>query len=205
MMHDAHLKNKQSLFSALISEAQCCKLCQALRERTAVLSELNGNLNPRVFFIGEAPGRNGGDRTRMPFSGDASGANFQKLIDSIHLRREEIFVTNSVLCNPRLESGANRKPNKLESANCSGFLRRQIEIVNPSIIATLGSVALEALKTIQYHQFTLKAEAGKILPWHGRLLIPLYHPSPQVTASHRRMNEQLIDYQVIAEALRKTL
>ncbi len=201
MMHDALLKDKQPLFATLAREAQSCGLCAELRERTAVLSDLNGNLNPRVLFIGEAPGRNGGDRTRIPFSGDASGQSFQKLIDSIDLKREEIFITNSVLCNPRKESGANRKPSKQESQNCNAFLRRQLEVLKPSIIATLGGVALEALKSIEYHEFGLKNDAGKICSWNDKLLIPLYHPSPQVLASHRRFHEQLLDYQTVAHAL----
>lgn len=203
MMHDASAKNKQSFFAELVSEAQSCGLCPDLRERTAVLSDLNGTLDPLVVFVGEAPGRQGGDRTRMPFSGDASGANFQKLIDSIELKREQIFITNSVLCNPRKTSGANRQPTRLEKINCAAFLRRQLEIINPAVIATLGSVALEALKTIQYHEFSLRQNAGTVCQWNDRLLVPLYHPSPQVIASHRRMREQIEDYKAVAVALQQ--
>ena len=160
-------------------EAQSCGLCENLRERTAVLSESNGKLKSKILFVAEAPGRNGGDRTRVPLVGDASGANFQKFIGSIGLRREDVFVTNSVLCNPRKDSGANRKPSKLEIKNCSSFLRRQIEVLEPRIIVTLGSVALEALKSVAYHQFSLKTNVGKVLDWNDRFLVPLYHPSPK--------------------------
>jgi uracil-DNA glycosylase len=190
-------------FHKLCIEAQNCRKCPDLTERTAVLSELNGNLAPKVFFLAEAPGRQGGNRTRTPFSGDKSGANFQILLDSISLRREEIFITNSALCNPHTPTGANRKPTKTEIKNCSGFLRKTIEIVNPKIIVTLGAVALEALKMIEYHQFTLKLDAAKILRWNSRILLPLYHPSPQTVASHRRMREQLEDFQVLAGAIEK--
>ena len=68
---------------------------------------------------------------------------------------------------------------------------------------TLGSVALEALKRIESHSYTLKESAGKILQWHGRLLVPIYHPSPQVLASHRREAAQLEDYKVVARAIRQ--
>lgn len=190
-------------FHKLCFEAQNCRKCPDLTERTAVLSELNGNLQPKVFFLAEAPGRQGGNRTRRPFSGDKSGANFQTLLDSINLRREEIFITNSALCNPHTATGANRKPTKTEIKNCSNFLRETIEIVNPKIIVTLGGVALEALKLIEYHQFTLKLNAAKILHWNRRVLLPLYHPSPQVIASHRRMSEQLADFKVLAGAIEK--
>lgn len=190
-------------FEKLCLEAQNCRKCLDLTGRTAVLSELNGSLSPKVFFLAEAPGRQGGNRTRKPFSGDKSGANFQILLDSIGLKREEIFITNSALCNPHTATGANRKPTRTEIKNCSGFLQKTIEIINPKIIVTLGGVALEALKMIEYHQFTLKLEAAKILDWNARILLPLYHPSPQVIASHRRMHEQLADFKVLAGAIEK--
>jgi uracil-DNA glycosylase family 4 len=88
-----------------------------------------------------------------------------------------------------------------EVANCSGFLRRTIELVDPQVVVTLGSVALEALKRIHYHGLNLKEHAAKIHRWHGRLLVPIYHPSPQVLASHRREAQQLEDYQVVARAM----
>ena len=139
----------------------------------------------------------------MPFSGDQSGANFDRFLKSIELTRKEIFITSAALCNPRSESGANRRPTQKELKNCSSFLRRAIEVVNPRVIVTLGSVALEALKRIEYHELSLKASASRIHSWKDRVLVPIYHPSPQVLASHRREAEQLQDYQVIAKAVHK--
>jgi len=191
-------------FLKLAEKARNCRVCEAMCDKTAVLSELNGNINPKVFFIAEAPGRQGADRTRKPFSGDKSGANFQIFLDSINLKREEIFITNTVLCSPRSETGANRKPSKKEIKNCANFLEKTINLINPKIIVTLGSVALEALKTIEYHQIILKSDAAQIFRWNGRILVPLSHPSPQVIASKRRMFEQLEDYKSVAEAIRQT-
>ncbi len=165
--------------------------------RSAVLSERNGSIDARVMFIGEAPGRKGADRTRVPFSGDQSGVNLDRFLDSIQLTRKEIFITSAALCNPRSESGANRKPTQKEIANCSTFLRRTIELVDPKLIVTLGSVALEALKRIEHHELSLKDSAAQIHEWNKRVLVPIYHPSPQVLASHRREQEQLQDYQVV--------
>lgn len=170
--------------------------------RTAVLGELNGSTAARVMFIGEAPGRKGADRTRVPFSGDQSGANFDRFLSSIGLKREQIFITSAALCNPRSESGANRRPTQKELTNCSAYLRRTIEIVDPRVIVTLGSVALETLKRIHYHELNLKDSAAKVHKWNNRVLVPIYHPSPQVLASHRRETQQLKDYQVVAEAIR---
>ena len=180
-----------------MNDAAGCTLCPAMCGRSAVLSELNGSTDAKIMFIGEAPGRKGADRTRVPFSGDQSGANLDRFLSSISLTRKEIFITSAALCNPRSESGANRKPTQKELANCSSFLRRTIEIVDPRVIVTLGSVALEAIKRIQYHELSLKTSASQIHSWNDRVLVPIYHPSPQVLASHRREAEQLADYQLV--------
>jgi uracil-DNA glycosylase len=196
--------DKRAEFLKLAEKARNCRACEAMCDKTAVLSELNGSLFPKVFFVAEAPGRQGGDRTRRPFWGDKSGANFQILLDSIGLKREEIFITNTVLCSPRSASSANRKPSRGEIKNCARFLETTIKLINPKIIVTLGSVALEALKSIEYHQIILRLNAGKIFRWQTRRLVPLYHPSPQVIASHRRMREQLEDFKSVAEAIEKS-
>ena len=192
---------REARFTDLVLEAAACRRCPAMCERTAVLSELNGPLDARIMFIGEAPGRKGADRTRIPFSGDQSGRNFDRFLASINLRRDQIFITSAALCNPQTSSGANRKPTRTEVANCSAFLRRAIELIDPLVIVTLGSVALDALKRIQYHEFTLKEAAGRIQQWNGRTLVPIYHPSPQVLAGHRREADQLRDYKVVARAV----
>lgn len=201
-MPETTLKQRRTLFTKIEREAAMCSLCPDLCERRAVLSERNGRVGAAsVMFIGEAPGRQGGDRTRVPFSGDQSGRNFGRFISSIGLTRERLFITNAVLCNPRRSSGANRPPRRAEIKNCSNFLRRQIEIVDPAVIVTLGAVSLDALRRIEYHELFLKEAAGQVYEWSGRLLVPVYHPSPQVLACARREEAQLRDYQGIARAL----
>lgn len=193
---------RQREFDALVAEAAACRRCEAMCGRSAVLSERNGRAGARVMFVGEAPGRQGGDRTRVPFSGDQSGRNFSRYLASVGLAREDIFITNAALCNPRAESGANRRPTREEVGNCSEFLRRQIEVVDPSVVVTLGAVSLAALRAVEYHQLSLKENVGQVQEWGGRLLVPLYHPSPQVLASHRREAAQLEDYKSVSRALR---
>lgn len=194
-------ESKQAQFTRIIVEAASCARCPAMCERTAVLSELNGSISARIMFIGEAPGRKGADQTRVPFAGDQSGKNFERFLASIGLRRQHIFITSAAMCNPRSETGANRKPSRSEMNNCSYFLRQMIEIVSPEVVVTLGSVALCAIKSIESHELTLKKSAAQIHSWNGRVLVPIYHPSPQVLASHRREKEQLEDYKVVSRAL----
>jgi DNA polymerase len=195
---ESHIKTR---FLKLATDAAACGLCPLMAGRNAVLSELNGNLQPKVLFIAEAPGRQGADRTRVPFSGDKSGATFNLLLDSIGLDRADIFITNAVMCSPRSATDANRKPNRGEIKNCSSFLRRTIELINPKVIVTIGSVALDALKAVEPHPYILKNDVAKILAWNNRTLLPLYHPSPQVIISVRRLPQQLEDFQVLKDAL----
>ena len=195
------MKDKQLQFKSLCAEAAACFRCPAMTERAAVLSDLNGAVDARVLFIGEAPGRKGADRTRVPFSGDQSGRNLDRFLESIALRREQIFITSAALCNPRSSTGANRRPTSAEIRNCSDFLRRTIELVQPAIIVTLGIAALEALKLIHYHELRLRDDAAQMRDWNGRLLIPLYHPSPQVLITSRNEQQQLRDYQMVARAV----
>jgi len=199
----SEIEVRQSRFRRIIAEAAKCTRCPAMCERTAVLSELNGSVNARILFVGEAPGRKGADQTRIPFSGDQSGKNFDRFLASIGLRRENIFITSAALCNPRNESGANRKPSQSELTNCSYFLTQTFEAIDPAVVVTLGSVALNALKAIKHHNLILKESAAKVQPWHDRVLVPIYHPSPQVLASHRREQQQLADYKVVARAIDK--
>jgi uracil-DNA glycosylase len=191
------VKSLAKQFAALCVEAQRCRICPNLADKTAVLSDLNGTLSPKVIFIGEAPGRAGADRTRRPFYGDKSGENFQKLLDSIGLSREDVFITSAVMCSPRSPTDANRRPTRSEIKNCSSYLDRLLDLINPPVIATLGSVALEALKLIQYHEFTLREHAGTVQSWNNRTLVPLYHPSPQVIASQRGLATQLEHFRTL--------
>src|SRR5205809_3530848 len=159
------IEAKHNQFVRLVAEAAACVVCPAMCERAAGLSESNGSVEAQVMFIGEAPGRKGADRTRIPFSGDQSGKNFERFLSSIRLTRAEIFITSAALCNPRKPSGANRRPGAGEISNCSDFLHRTIALVNPQVVVTLGGVALDALKQVHYHELNLKEHAGKIHRW----------------------------------------
>ncbi|NNE67646.1 MAG: uracil-DNA glycosylase [Pyrinomonadaceae bacterium] len=185
---------KIKVFKSLAAEAEKCTVCPDLADKKAVLSNLNGNISPKVLFVAEAPGRQGADRTRRPFWGDKSGENFQVLLDSIDLKREEIFITNAVMCSPRKPNGANRRPKMSEIRNCSSFLKRTIDLIDPPVVATLGTVALGALDSLEEHGLKIKDAVAKPVAWYGRILVPFYHPSPQVIAAIRKLDQQVADY-----------
>lgn len=176
--HDA-----QSAFNELVARAQACRACPAMDGRRRVLSRANGSPGAPVMFIAEAPGRRGGEVTGVPLSRDQSGRRFERLLSLAGLERAGVFITNAVLCNPRSPAGGNRPPSAVELAHCSSWLATQIALVDPRVVVTLGATALGALSRLEKHGYRLRDSAGQVLPWAGRLLVPLYHPSPRAGLS----------------------
>lgn len=136
-----------------------------------------GNIDAKIMLIGEAPGEKETILLR-PFVGKA-GKNLDEFLEIVELLREDIYITNTVLFRPfniNEKTGrlSNRPPNKKEIQLCFPYLIKQIEIVKPDIIVTLGNTPLKAL-------LNNKALIGNV---HGRLikmdtyrLFPLYHPA----------------------------
>lgn len=151
--------------------------------RRRVLSEANGAPGAAVMFIAEAPGRRGGDVTGIPLSRDASGQRFTALLALARLCREQVFITNAVLCNPQSADGLNRPPSRGELGCCAGWLARQIDVVAAPLVVTLGAVALAALDRIERHGITLSVGVGRPTLWRETTLVPLYHPSPRAGLS----------------------
>jgi uracil-DNA glycosylase family 4 len=161
--------------------------------RKKVLSAHNGNLNSKVLFIAEAPGRLGAECTGIPLCGDKTGNNFELLLHNIGWKREDVFITNAILCNPQDAEGNNSTPTKEEILNCSYYLEMIIELINPEIIVTLGAKALEALRCIKDHKYILNKNVAQTLSWNGRNLFPLYHMGPRAII-HRSMIKQRADF-----------
>lgn len=193
---------RELIFSVLVKEVQVCRKCERMGDSARVLNHGAGSLRAKALFIGEAPGRLGADATGIPFHGDVAGNNFEDLLASAGIDRSQIFVTNAVLCNPKDGKGNNSTPNNVEARNCSRFLRRQIELLTPQVVITLGAVALEALKSIATHNLTLRDHVRTQNDWFGMLLIPLYHPG-QRAMIHRSLSNQRSDYQFVGETIRR--
>jgi DNA polymerase len=173
---------RNEAFAALVERVAACRLCPAMAGRRRVLTRANGDIDAPVLFVAEAPGRSGAERTGIPFSGDQSGRTFERLLGEVGWTRDDIFITNAALCNPRGPTGANRPPARQELANCSTHLRTTLAIIDPPVVVTLGAVALGALARIAPHGLKLTTARGTPHPWYGRTLVPLYHPSPKVLA-----------------------
>ena len=122
---------RQQALEAIAAEVRVCTKCRLHETRTlAVPGE--GDPETEVVFVGEGPGFNE-DRSGRPFVGRA-GDLLVKLLGSIGWRRDEVFITNIVKCRPP----ENRDPFPDEVATCAPYLRRQLEVLDPAVIVTLG-------------------------------------------------------------------
>ena len=126
-----------------------------------------GNINCEVMFIGEAPGKQE-DIQKRPFVG-RGGKLLDKMIEKTAWKREDVYITNIVKRRPP----NNRDPLPEEIETYKPYLTKQIEIINPKIIATLGR------HSMYYFNPNLKIsrDHGKIFRMDGRLLVPMYHPA----------------------------
>ena len=126
---------RRSAFEAIAAEVRACTKCRLHETRTrAVPGE--GDLDTEVVFVGEGPGFNE-DKQGRPFIGRA-GDLLVKLLASIGWRREDVFITNVVKCRPP----DNRDPQPDEIAACAPYLRRQLELLDPAIVVTLGRFSM---------------------------------------------------------------
>jgi uracil-DNA glycosylase family 4 len=193
--------NRRESFVLLVDEVKACQVCPRMVGRTRVLGPANGPLTARICFVAEAPGRLGGDRTAIPLSGDQSGRNFERLLAEAGLDRSAIFVTNAVLCNPRV-GNSNAPPSTREIEHCSRFLIATLELVQPAAVVALGAVALKALGRVEPHELALAKDVGRASRWRDRWLIPLYHPGPRAQL-WRSFAQQAEDFRRLGAFLRR--
>lgn len=186
-------QSKEYRLDDLSQATQFCDLCPRMSQRTRVLSSANGDVNSKILFVAEAPGRLGADKTGIPLYGDKTGDNFERLLGNIGWQRKDVFVTNAILCNPRTENGNNGTPSSEEISNCSSFLEMTINLIKPDVIVSLGRIALDALQIIHPHNYTLNENAATMVDFNGLRLYPLYHPGPRAMV-HRNRHKQTADF-----------
>ncbi|MCQ9207333.1 MAG: uracil-DNA glycosylase [Omnitrophica bacterium] len=148
-------------------EVGSCAKCELSKTRTRVVFG-SGSPKARLMFVGEAPGRDE-DLQGLPFVGRA-GQLLTKIIESIGLKREDVYIANILKCRPP----NNRNPYPTEILACEGYLLRQIELIKPKLICTLGKFAAQALLRSTEPISRLR---GRFFDYHGSRLIPTYHPA----------------------------
>ena len=146
-----------------ISDCLACKLAQ-FRSKTVPGS---GSSTSKLMLIGEGPGKRE-DELGLPFVG-RSGQFLEKMLLSIGLSRQDVYITNVVKCRPP----DNRDPLAQEIKACNNFLQEQIAIVNPIVIATLGRFSM----SIWFPDEKISQIHGEVKNIDGRLIMPMYHPA----------------------------
>ena len=162
---------RRELLKSVYEEAQGCVRCQLHQTRTRVVFGA-GNADADLMFVGEAPGAHE-DRQGLPFVGQA-GKLLDKLLSEIGLERQDVFICNTIKCRPP----DNRDPHPHEIEACQPYLFRQIDLIEPTVICTLGNFATKLLRgdTTGISRLHGQAEVRVIGPRAVRLY-PLYHPA----------------------------
>lgn len=160
------MSHREQQIAAIVEEIRACQRCVLSRTRELSVPG-EGNLHSEILFIGEGPGANE-NRTGRPFVG-AAGKFLDELIRAAGLERKDVYITNVVKCRPP----GNRDPLPEELFQCGGYLKRQLEIIDPLVVITLGRVSMA-----NYFPFKkISAIHGKAHWIDGRMVIPMFHPA----------------------------
>jgi DNA polymerase len=153
-------------------EASTCTRCPQLAETRTRVVFGSGNADADLMFVGEAPGRNE-DEQGVPFVG-AAGKLLEQLLGDVGLSRDDVFIANTLKCRPP----GNRDPLPQEISNCQGWLYRQLELIQPKVVCTLGNFATKLLREDMtgIRQLHGQPEVRVIGPLAVRLM-PMYHPA----------------------------
>ena len=136
-----------------------------------------GNPRADLMFIGEAPGRDE-DIQGEPFVGRA-GQLLTKMIESIDLRREDVYIANVIKCRPP----ENRNPEPDEVASCEPFLFKQIDAIKPKVIVALGTFAV---RTLLESDAPISRLRGRVYDYRGAKLVPTFHPAFLLRSPERK-------------------
>ncbi len=155
----------------MYEDARQCVRCPLHQTRTTVVFG-NGNANADLMFVGEAPGANE-DRMGLPFVGQA-GKLLDKLLNEIGLERKDVFVANVLKCRPP----DNRDPHPNEIDACQDYLHKQIDLIEPTMICTLGNFSTKLLRADSTGISRLHGhDEIRIIGPRAVRLYPLYHPA----------------------------
>ena len=158
---------------AVFHQAQSCVKCPQLAAGRTTVVFGSGNADADLMFVGEAPGANE-DKQGLPFVGQAGGL-LDKLLGEIGLTRGDVFVANTLKCRPP----GNRDPLPQEIDACQDYLFRQLELIEPKVVCTLGNFSTKLLRADPATGITRlhgREEIRRIGPRRVRLY-PIYHPA----------------------------
>lgn len=191
-------ERRRELLVGVYRDASACERCELSGTRNSVVFG-SGNSDAELMFVGEAPGAEE-DRQGLPFVGRAGGF-LTELLQGIGMRRGDVWICNVLKCRPP----GNRDPQPEEIDSCRPWLERQVELIQPRVIGTLGNFATKLL-TGRPTGITKVRGTAQHHTLGGRpvLLLPLFHPAAGLRTP--RVAEQLReDFKLIPALLEEPL
>ena len=162
--------------AALGARASVCTDCRLSETRTNVVFGV-GRSDADVMMVGEAPGRNE-DLEGEPFVG-AAGHLLNRLLAEVGMGRDEVYIANVLKCRPP----GNRDPRPDEIESCKGYLRGQLDLVDPKVIMTLGNFATQLLLRTNTGISRMRGRSYRW--WRDKVLIPTFHPAAALRGGER--------------------
>ena len=164
--------DRREALKAVYEQARGCEKCPQLAASRTTVVFGSGNADADLMFVGEAPGANE-DKQGLPFVGQA-GKLLEKLLGEIGLARSEVFIANCLKCRPP----GNRDPHPAEIEACQDYLWRQIDLIEPRVLCTLGNFSTKLLRGEPTGITRLHGQAEvRIIGPRAVRLYPLYHPA----------------------------
>lgn len=163
---------RREALKEVYAQTQTCVRCAELAATRKTVVFGAGNADADLMFVGEAPGASE-DEQGIPFVGRA-GKLLETLLSEIGLARKEVFIANVLKCRPP----GNRDPLPAEIVNCQGYLHRQIELIQPTVICTLGNFSTKLLREDSTGITRLHGQAEvRTLGRRAVRLYPIFHPA----------------------------
>ena len=175
----------------LAAVASVCTLCPLSQGRTHVVFGV-GDPDADLMLVGEAPGYHE-DQQGEPFVGPA-GKLLDRLLADIGRKRSQVYIANVLKCRPP----GNRDPLQPEIDACSDYLRRQLALVDPKVVVTLGNFATRLLLKRDVGISRLR---GQVYPWWNRYLVPTLHPAAVLRSGDHLLEQIRADFALAQKAL----
>jgi uracil-DNA glycosylase family 4 len=175
----------------LAAVAAVCTLCPLAQGRTHVVFGV-GDPDADLMLVGEAPGYHE-DQQGEPFVGPA-GKLLDRLLADIGRKRSQVYIANVLKCRPP----GNRDPLQPEIDACSDYLRRQLALVDPKVVLTLGNFATRLLLK---RDVGINRLRGQVYPWWNRFLVPTLHPAAVLRSGDHLLEQIQADFALAKRAL----
>lgn len=187
-----HVGSLPNSLNSLVDTIHKCHLCDLSKSRSQSMSGF-GAINPKILFL-DAFVSSAEDESNTYYAG-RSGSMLRDMIEKVlHLRIDDVYMTHAVKCKPF----GFQQPSPSECNSCSHFLHKQLELLSPKVIVTLGE---EAYQLLTHDESDFERVRGHLIPYANTLVVPMMHPA-FLLRNPSFKKEAMRDLQTIKEAVR---